>query len=345
MSGRTNVLQALKREEPECVPTFEWDINSKVLEKLIGEDDIFKAVELLGLDGIVIRPDYIREHVGRDTFIDEWQCRRKVTRENISIITESPIKDIRRHGDYTFPDTQVDHRFMQLKKACEMYNGEKAIVLNVRDVFSDIRDLAGYENALIALVTEKKYAGELIDRIVEYNYTLAERACREFGIEIIATTDDIAGNRGLIMSPDTYFKMLAPRFERAIAGFKSLGCYCIKHCDGDVTDLMEHWIESGVDCMDPIDPNGGMNLKTIKEQYGSRICLKGNIDCQNVLVYGSEEEVEEAVRQSIADAGKGGGYILSSSNMIHSGVRPENYKAMLDAVKRYGTYPAAVQSG
>jgi uroporphyrinogen decarboxylase len=336
MNGRDNVLKALRGELPACVPTFEWDINSLVLEKLIGENDIFKAADSLGLDGIVFRPDYTREFLDEDTFIDEWKCRRRVTRENISIITENPIQDIRRHREYQFPDPRAEHRFDRLRKACGLFGDTKAVILNVRDVFSDIRDLAGYENALIALLTEPEYTGELIDRVVEYNFTLAETARREFGIEIVATTDDIAGNRGLIMSPDTYFSVLAPRFKRAIAGFKSLGCYCIKHCDGNVTDLIEHWIESGVDCMDPIDPNGGMDLKKVKQEYGSRICLKGNIDCQGVLVSGTEEEVDTAVRRAIEDAAGGGGYILSSSNMIHSGVKPENYKAMINAVKKYG---------
>jgi uroporphyrinogen decarboxylase len=49
--------------------------------------------------------------------------------------------------------------------------------------------------------------------------------------------------------------------------------------------------------------------------------------------------VEEEVRQCILAGGGGGGLILSSSNTIHRGVKPENYRAMLRAVRRYGTYP------
>jgi uroporphyrinogen decarboxylase len=45
--------------------------------------------------------------------------------------------------------------------------------------------------------------------------------------------------------------------------------------------------------------------------------------------------VREEVKRAIADGGPGG-LILSSSNTIHRGVRPENYRAMLDALREFG---------
>jgi uroporphyrinogen decarboxylase len=38
-------------------------------------------------------------------------------------------------------------------------------------------------------------------------------------------------------------------------------------------------------------------------------------------------------------AGKGGGYVLTSSNSVQLGVPPENYLAMLEALRDYGRYP------
>ena len=35
----------------------------------------------------------------------------------------------------------------------------------------------------------------------------------------------------------------------------------------------------------------------------------------------------------------GGGLILSSSNTIHRGVKPENFVAMVEAARKYGKYP------
>jgi uroporphyrinogen decarboxylase len=77
----------------------------------------------------------------------------------------------------------------------------------------------------------------------------------------------------------------------------------------------------------------------MKEKYGHRIALAGNIDCTELLTRGTKADVVEAVKETIAKAGVGGGYILASSNSIHPGVNPDNYKAMVEAAREYGQYP------
>ena len=43
-------------------------------------------------------------------------------------------------------------------------------------------------------------------------------------------------------------------------------------------------------------------------------------------------------KETIQTAAPGGGYILSSSNSIHPGCRPENYLAMVRAAHKYGEF-------
>jgi len=63
------------------------------------------------------------------------------------------------------------------------------------------------------------------------------------------------------------------------------------------------------------------------------------VDCADLLVRGTEAAVREAVRACLRAAGPGGGYVCSSSNSIHSGVKPELYRAMLTAIREWGRYP------
>jgi uroporphyrinogen decarboxylase len=151
----------------------------------------------------------------------------------------------------------------------------------------------------------------------------------------VATTDDVANASGLLMRPETYFELIAPRFRRALQGYKDLGCLCIKHCDGKIDAVIDFWIDCGIDCLDPIDPAAGYTMAGMKAKYGSRICLKGNIDCTGALCSGTAEQVAAEVRQCIRDGAPGGGFILSSSNTIHRGVKPANYRAMLRAAREY----------
>ena len=332
MTGKERINTALKLETPDRVPTFEWFIDTSVGKALTGSTDPIEIIDALDIDGINIRPDYKQNFIDETTFIDEWGIKRKLTGDSIPCVTESPIKDITTHSRYNFPDPATSHRFLTLEKALNRFGDKRAIILNLRDGFSDMRDLLGYEEALVQLMLEPDHYNDLLNRVVDFNLELARTACSRYDITIIATTDDVANANGMLLPPDQYFEIIAPAFRRVISEYRNLGCHVIKHCDGDVNKLVDFWIEAGISCLDPIDPSAGLKMDDFKKRYGKKICLKGNINCAGSLQYGTESDVEKEVQECIMKGGRSG-LILSSSNTIHRGVRPENYRAMLNALR------------
>jgi uroporphyrinogen decarboxylase len=144
------------------------------------------------------------------------------------------------------------------------------------------------------------------------------------------------------MSPQHFRELFYPGLCRVMGGFKELGLTVIKHTDGNLWPIIDMIVDSGIDCLDPLDPLGGMDLAEVKAKYGHRIALKGNVDCVHLLSFGTPEEVVEATKEALRQGAPGGGYILSSSNSIHSAVKPENYQAMLDTWREYGRYPISL---
>jgi len=341
MNGRRRILTALGRGTPDCVPTFEWFIDGSVARALTGSADPLRAAVELDLDGVNVRPDYRRRPLDGASFVDEWGVTRRETGDCLPCVTDSPVKDIARHAAHPFPDPEDPRRFETLERALKLVDGDRAVILNLRDGFSDMRDLLGYEEAMVRLMLEPERFAEMLDRVAEYNLALARLAVRRYGIEIVATTDDVANAAGPLIRPSVYFERIGPAFRKVVRGYRELGCRVIKHCDGNMLPLVDFWIDCGIQCLDPIDPGAGLDLAAVKKSYGDRLCLKGNIDCAGVLQYGTEAEVEAAVRECLR-AGGPGGLILSSSNSIHRGVKPGNYRAMLAALRREGrAAPAA----
>jgi uroporphyrinogen decarboxylase len=329
MTSKERIERALRRQQPDRIPTFEWFIDPAVGEALTGSRDLLDIIESLDIDAVNIRPDYRRQVIDQNTFSDEWGTVRQDTGDVLPAITANPIADLLGHRDFSFPDPAAAWRFESLERAVERFGDQRAVILNVRDGFSDLRDLLGYEEALVSLMAEPDALRDLLARVVDFNLALARTARQRCGVNIVATTDDVAFPHGLLISPDVYHDILGPAFREVIAGFKSEGYLCIKHSDGDVSTLIDFWIDAGIDCLDPIDPRAGLDLAEIKHRHGDRICLKGNVDCAGVLQSGTPEEVAAATRECIRAAGTDG-FILSSSNTIHRGVKPENYRAMLD---------------
>jgi uroporphyrinogen decarboxylase len=163
------------------------------------------------------------------------------------------------------------------------------------------------------------------------------------GVDFVFTGDDYSSAQQSFIPPDWFRKFLAPELKRVVGGFKDLGLHVIKHTDGNIRSILDMIVDAGIDCLDPIDPIAGMDLAEVKAAYGDRIALKGNVDCAHTLTFGSVKDVIEETKHVIGTGGPGGGFILSSSNTIHSSVKPENYLAMLHALRMYGAYPLALE--
>ncbi|HEX9117156.1 MAG TPA: uroporphyrinogen decarboxylase family protein, partial [Anaerolineae bacterium] len=221
------------------------------------------------------------------------------------------------------------------------YGRERAIIVHLNDVFSLPRYLMGMENLLVSIAADPELVGALVNMSVDYNLALArELAAR--GVQIVYTGDDYAYNNGPLMSPRHFRKLFATALKRVIGGFKELGLYVIKHTDGNLWPIIDEIVDSGIDCLDPIDPQAGMDLGEVKAKFGHRVALKGNVDCAQTLTFGSSQDVIAETICALRKGAPGGGFILSSSNSIHSAVKPDNYMAMLRTLERYGAYPLAL---
>jgi len=83
---------------------------------------------------------------------------------------------------------------------------------------------------------------------------------------------------------------------------------------------------------EPPDPHAEGRYASIEATVGE---FKGNVDCAHTLIFGSVKDVIEETKEAIRNGAPGGGFILSSGNTIHSGVKPGNYLAMLHALRMY----------
>lgn len=166
------------------------------------------------------------------------------------------------------------------------------------------------------------------------------QAQAQHGVDAVIGGEDWCGKKGPLISPRHYRHFVLPRLQKLVAECHRLGLPFIKHTDGNITAVEDILlVESGLDAYQAIEPVAGMDIARLKQQYGSRLTLMGNIDCAHLLCFGTPQEVAVETRRVIQAAAPGGGFILTSSNSIHGGVRLENYLAMLETARQYGNYP------
>jgi len=167
------------------------------------------------------------------------------------------------------------------------------------------------------------------------------KALVDSGAELIVGGADWGYGKGPFVSPRHFHEFILPSLRAHVEACHKLGVPFIKHTDGNMTAVQDMFLgESGVDGYHAIEPRAGMDIARLKQEYGDRVCLLGNVDCAHTLVFGSVKDVVAETKRCIQAASPGGGHVLSSSNSIHAGVRLCNFLAMIEAGKRYGSQPS-----
>ncbi len=337
MNPRERVLTALHRGIPDQVPTFEWEVDDLALAALASGGDLFDFVDQMDLDAVAVFADEHKRHLSERVYVDEWGVTKVKTEEYYPVPIDSPLKEPKDLGSLQVPDPRSDWHFETLAKAVDRFGGRRAVIFRTQDSYSIPRYLRGVEALLTDFILQPDLLRELVEIAVAYNSALARRSV-ELGADAIFTTDDYADNRGPMMSPRHFREFLLPGLRDIVDAIHQAGVPVIKHTDGNVRPILEDLIAAGIDCLDPLDPLGGMTLEELKPRTGGRLCLKGNVNIAGALSFGTPQDVQAETLACLRAGMPGGGYVLSTSNSVMGSVKPENYLAMLETLRRYGRY-------
>jgi uroporphyrinogen decarboxylase len=221
----------------------------------------------------------------------------------------------------------------------ERFKRRRAIVFLTHDGFEFPHYLrGGMDHLFMDYIENPGLAHDLAEMVADYKIRLMRRAI-ELGADAIVAGDDYAGREAPVMSPAHFREFILPYMARSVDAAHDAGVPYIKHTDGNIWSLMDMMVDAGIDAIDPLEPIAGMDIGEVKSQYGDRVTLIGNVDCTELLPNGTTADVEDAVKETLAKAAPGGGYIMASSNSIHPAVKPENYRSMMATARRWGTYP------
>jgi hypothetical protein len=158
----------------------------------------------------------------------------------------------------------------------------------------------------------------------------------EYDIDLFGVGGDFAGNRGPLISPGAYRRFIVPEIRKIADRIHTAGKRAVNTSDGNLWPVIDDFLLGcGVDGYLEIDYHAGMDLGELKKRFGSRVTLVGNLDCGNILSFGTPAQVEQHTRECLVKGWGGGGHILCCSNAITESVPVENYLAIQTAYKKY----------
>lgn len=360
MNSKERILTALRGQQPDRVPIFELYINEPSIVRLarllapeavdveaakdrFGEErfeilDLYcLVVEKLGLDATCSNFSIGIEPIGEDRCRDKFGTVYYLSEHGEPFPLEGPIKDRSDVQGFDMVSKLELEDFARVQYVIDRAGNDKAHFVCITDPFKvSWRRRGGMQHLLMDYVLDPGLAHDLARVATDFDLAAIDMAV-EVGADVIMMPGDLAGEQTTIVSPEHYREYIKPYHRELVDHAHRRGVKIVKHSDGNVWPILDDFIEVGFDGIHPIQPQC-MDIAEVKTYLSGKTCILGNIDCRDLLPFGTEEEVEKTVRETMEKAAPGGGYIISSSNSIHPACKPENYIAMVKAAHTYGAY-------
>ncbi len=327
MTSRERVMTALNLGQPDRVPWLEAYVHPSLVNKLLGRN-------ITMVDGALF-PHEIHERLCFD---------------HISYSMQAPVyAEMQKSGDMNLikiPWLKKREDLEKLKKwlpdnsANSFYDNAKEYLKGKADYASlcilkiglaNTYNSMGYEDFVYNLYEDPDFIVDCLEVWGEWCSRIIERV-NEMDFDIVQVAEDIAFQQGAMVKPDQYEKYIFPFCKKMIAKIKKTVIY---HSDGDYNRLLPYILQYNVKGIANLEPPY-MDIIKLKETHGKKVCLVGNIDLHYTLTMGTPEETVAEVKEKLEKVGKGGGYMITSSNGLTSYCKPENIIAMNDAILKYG---------
>jgi uroporphyrinogen-III decarboxylase len=206
----------------------------------------------------------------------------------------------------------------------------------------DLIDLLGMENLCLKMYEEPEVVDAILRHIVDFYAEVSRRtfeaASRE--IDIFFIGNDLGSQTGPLLGVELFERFILPHLKRLIDLGHDYGLKVQLHCCGGFAPLIPPLIAADLDALHAVQPCcQGMDLRTLKADFGDRIVFNGAIDSHHVLIEGTPDLVRRRVREVLEIMAPGGGYIAGASHdYILEETPVENVVAMFDTIREFGVY-------
>ena len=335
MNQKEVVYAVLEGKIPPYVPwalSFTLEAREKLVEHY-GSEDLPKhtgshIVESGEID-VPMRP------IGNDCFQDVfgviWD---RSADKDIGIMKNVPLPEPTLTG-FRWPDPCNPEYFRKIPLRISQYPDKFHAFRLGFSLYERAWTLRGMENLMMDFLDNPAFVHELFTRITDYNVAHIRKAL-EYDIDAVCFGDDWGQQHGLQMGADLWREFIKPQIKRMYDAVHDGGRKVFIHSCGDVDELFEDFIEIGVNCFNPFQPEV-MDVYELLPKYRGRLAFHGGMSTQKTLPFGTVEDVVAETRR-LLELGRKGGFIFSPAHAVESDVPLENMLAFIELLQKQSGY-------
>ncbi|MBM3701103.1 MAG: hypothetical protein FJW68_09365 [Actinobacteria bacterium] len=146
-----------------------------------------------------------------------------------------------------------------------------------------------------------------------------------------------AGSTGmddrLLFSPEVFSSMILKYEKKLFKKFKENGKKIIAFLDGYKAPIIKDFIDIGADAIDPFEPYCKMDVRQFRNDFPDTVACQP-IDCTQLLPFGEEKDIVNAVIKAIEDSERKK-ILIGSTSEVHPNVNFKNAVAMYEAARSF----------
>lgn len=335
-----HLMDAACNRRPQRLPLYEHIISPSIMEKVLGNSfaDLCKGDDA---DMEEFFTQYCRffKEMTYDTVSFEV-CITEILPEGGALLGERPGPIQNRKDFENYPWDLLaglywdlaDKQFRVLIKS--LPEGMKAIGGVGNGVFETSEDLVGFEELCYMQVDDPELFSDLYKKIGDLMVEIWTEFLKRYGkyFAVCRFGDDLGFKTGTLLAPETIVTHIIPQYQRVIKIIKDGGWPFLLHCCGNIFDVMEPIIATGIDAKHSNEDVIAPYEKWI-DNYGDRIGLFGGIDVDILCQRTPEEVFKYVFDKGLEYRSKANGYALGSGNSIPDYVPVEGYLALVRAAQ------------
>ncbi len=334
MNHLERIVAAIQHTKPDRVPVTPLSINRSL--RVLGyttktvlydprkmADGKIAASEVFDDDAVV---------AGTDLFVESEALGSKVeVYEHVPVVVDYVIKEPTDLDQLAVPDAKAAGRMPvvtdEIRLLKEHFGDTMVVVPVTCGPLTMASQLYGPEQLLIAMIEEPAWVHRLLDICTETALGYW-REIIDAGAHAIVALEPISS--GTLISPDQYREFVGPYVARLFALANEHGRVPVNHVCGDTVPIIDQMAGLGSPLLQLDYP---ISMGEAKLAVGDRVCIAGNVDPVDYMLYGTPSQVYWKCRAVIEEAAAGSGFILGAGCDLNPRTPTENILAMVHAAK------------
>ncbi len=231
---------------------------------------------------------------------DEWGCIWDHTAtQNMGQVKGHPLSSLDELDKMIVPDYSKDCVFEGCEDAFrEAETNDKYTMVGIFMIlFERMHSLAGFENVLIGLHTEREAAEALADRILDAQITLVRQYQERFGKRLhgFGMSEDWGTQQAAFISTELWLDFFFPRYKKLFDAMHEGGQDVQVHSCGKVNDIVQGFIDAGVNAMNLQQPRA-LGIQEMGNRYRGKLTFESLADIQATLPTGDPKRIEVDAR-------------------------------------------------